>query len=149
MSKKINPSKKKEDELLELTNYAIDSLRRSNPIMSFIGITGILCSTIIFVSGILFTIGLTSPSLFSNFSKLNILIGIILIVGSVLMFLPSYFLIQSSKHLKMYFNSFQSENLEVVLFKQKQYYKYIAALFLLQFIVIFIFFVKNIILGIF
>lgn len=148
MAKKSKTTIQTNDELLGLTQYAIDSLRRSSPMMNFIGIIGLLSSSIIFVSGILVIMGYSIPKLMESISTVSIVIGIILIIASILMFIPSLYLMQSSKHLKIYFCSSQTENLEIVLYKQKLYFKFLGIIFLIQFIIILVLFIKSFMIGI-
>lgn len=147
MAKKSKIAPQIDDELSGLTHYAIDNLRRTNPIMKLIGIIGLLSSIVIFISGLLVIFGFSIPKMMLSVSNIGIVIGLLLIIGSVLMFLPSFYLMQSSKHLKKYFDSPQSENLELVIYKQKLYFKFIALIFLIQFVIIFVLFIKSFIIG--
>lgn len=147
MAKKSKITPQIDDELSGLTHYAIDNLRRTNPMMKLIGIIGVLSSIVIFISGVLVLLGFSIPKMMLSLSNIGIVVGMMLIIGSVLMFLPSFYLMQSSKHLKKYFDSPQSENLEMVIYKQKLYFKFIGLIFLIQFIIILVLFLKSFVLG--
>jgi predicted Zn finger-like uncharacterized protein len=110
--------------LPQMTPRAIEALASTRPWVLFLSILGMIGS------GIYMLVGLGMTAFGVNGRPEKVVTGIFMLVASVLMFFPSWFLLQFGRSIGRFIGAYDSGSLEDAMLAQRSYWRFLGIMLL-------------------